>query len=80
MDFTLDQLKIGQSGFVTAILGEGASLSRLMEMGMVSGSEVRLERVSPFGCPMAVRIKGTSIAIRRQDAMNISLSLQPQTA
>ena len=80
MESTLDKLKAGQSGLVTTILGDGGTLSRLMEMGMVSGSTIKLERVSPFGCPLAVRVKGTSVAIRKQDAMNISLVLDPQPA
>jgi len=80
MESTLDKLKAGQSGLVTSIMGDGSTLSRLMEMGMVSGSIVKLERVSPFGCPLAVRVKGTSIAVRKQDAMNISLTLEPQPA
>ncbi|MCA9413361.1 MAG: ferrous iron transport protein A [Candidatus Omnitrophica bacterium] len=80
MEATLDKLKAGQSGLITAILEDGGTLSRLMEMGMVSGSIVKLERVSPFGCPLAVRVKGTSVAIRRQDAQCISLMLEPQPA
>ncbi|MCA9425030.1 MAG: ferrous iron transport protein A, partial [Candidatus Omnitrophica bacterium] len=56
MEATLDKLKAGQSGLITAILEDGGTLSRLMEMGMVSGSIVKLERVSPFGCPLAVRV------------------------
>ena len=80
MESTLDKLNAGQSGLVTAIVGDGGTLSRLMEMGLVSGTKVKMERVSPFGCPLAVRIKGTSVAIRKQDAMNVSLVLEPQAA
>jgi Fe2+ transport system protein FeoA len=39
-----------------------------------------VERTSPFGCPIAIRLKGTMIAIRKEDARNITLFLQPQTA
>jgi Fe2+ transport system protein FeoA len=73
MTLTLDQMPIGGTGKVTSVTGGGESLTRLMEMGLVRGSVVRLERTSPFGSPLAIRLKGTSIAIRLSDARQITL-------
>jgi ferrous iron transport protein A len=80
MKMTLDQLPIGQIAQVADVSALSESLTRLMEMGLVSGSHVCVERTSPFGCPIAIRLKGTMIAIRKEDARYITLFLQPQTA
>ena len=80
MALTLDQLPVGVSARVREIVEATDSLTRLMEMGLVAGSTVRIERTSPFGCPLAIRLKGSSIAIRRQDARQIFLAPLPETA
>ena len=80
MNLTLDQLPIGKTAHVADVNGASESLTRLMEMGLVCGSMVKVERTSPFGCPIAIRLKGTTIAIRKEDARNVTLFLQPQTA
>jgi ferrous iron transport protein A len=78
MPMTLDQLPLGETALVENIDSASDTLSQLMEMGLVRGCRVMVERVSPFGCPMAIRLKGSSIAIRRQDAERIFLAV-PQT-
>ncbi|GMV64280.1 MAG: FeoA domain-containing protein [Candidatus Omnitrophica bacterium] len=77
MKLTLDKLPVGTIGRVMNVNGGGDSITRLMEMGLVAGSLVKVERVSPLGCPMAIRLKGTSIAIRRLDAQEVLLEPSP---
>ena len=77
MGISLDNLPIGKVGKVLKVNGMGDSITRLMEMGLVAGSLVKMERISPFGCPIAIRLKGSYIAIRRLDAQEILLELQP---
>jgi ferrous iron transport protein A len=46
--------------------------SRLLELGFVEGAEVRVLHEGPIGRdPIAVRINGTTIALRRREAMAI---------
>ena len=77
MGLTLDKLPTGKMGKVLNVNGAGDSITRLMEMGLVVGSTVKVERISPFGCPIAIRLKGTYIAIRRLDAQEILLEPEP---
>jgi len=77
MGISLDKLPIGKVGKVLKINGAGDSITRLMEMGLVTGSFIKVERISPFGCPIAIRLKGSYIAIRRRDAQEILLEPQP---
>ncbi len=46
--------------------------SRLIELGFVEGAEVRILHEGPIGRdPIAVRVNGTTIALRRREAMAI---------
>ena len=49
---------------------EGSDISaRLMEMGLLEGSEVEVVHYAPFGGdPIAVRVRGALIALRRNEA------------
>jgi ferrous iron transport protein A len=45
---------------------------RLLEMGLLVGSEVEVVHEAPFwGDPIAVRVRGTLIAMRRSEANQI---------
>lgn len=41
---------------------------RMMEMGMTCGSEIEIAHEAPFGGAIAVRCRGTLIAVRKSDA------------
>ena len=46
--------------------------SRLLELGFVEGAEIKVLHEGPIGGdPIAVRINGTTIALRRREAMAI---------
>jgi Fe2+ transport system protein FeoA len=44
-------------------------------MGLVSGSEIEVERVAPLGDPMQVRIKGYHLTLRKEEAANIQVEV-----
>ena len=53
---------------------------RLLDLGFVPGTEVVAETKSPGGDPVAYRIRGTLIAVRREQASLIRIShLSPAT-
>jgi len=43
----------------------------LLDFGMVPGSRVSCEYASPFGSPIAYRVRGTTIGLRHSQAMEI---------
>jgi DtxR family Mn-dependent transcriptional regulator len=46
----------------------GAERRRLLDLGFVAGTAVEVEMVSPAGDPTAYRVRGTVIALRREQA------------
>lgn len=68
MHTTLGQLHPGQTGHVTAVHAEGETGRRLREMGLVPGADIRMEGRAPLLDPVAVRLGGVKLALRRQEA------------
>ena len=70
---TLNDLKVGQSGVITAVGGEGALRLRLLDMGLIPKTRVRVQKVAPMGDPIQIQIRGYELTIRREDAQQIEL-------
>ena len=61
-------LEPGQQAIVTAVSAHGAVRQRLLDMGLLRRARVSVARYAPFGDPVWVRIGGTQLALRRQEA------------
>ena len=70
---TLNDLEIGQSGIITAVGGEGALRLRLLDMGLIPKTRVRVQKVAPMGDPIQIQIRGYELTIRREDAQRIEI-------
>ena len=68
---SLKDIPVGGSARVVNILTIGANRRRLLDLGLVPGSRVKVIRRSPAGNPTAYLIKGTLIALRNEDARQI---------
>ena len=55
-------------GFLTIDVGIA---DRLVEMGFDEGAEVEILHLAPLGDPIAVRVDGTTVALRRALASRI---------
>ncbi len=74
----LHELKVGQHGTIVGVGGEGAIKRRMMDMGLVPGTVVRVVRVAPLGDPIEFRIKGYSLSLRRSEARNVTVELRAE--
>ncbi len=70
---TLDQLPVGCSATVKALSFAGSKRRRMLDLGFVPGSPVSALQASPWGDPVAYAVRGAVIALRRQDAKQISI-------
>lgn len=70
---TLDDLKIGQSGTIRQVGGEGALRLRFLDMGLIPGTKVQLQKIAPMGDPIQIYLRGYELTIRREDARKIEL-------
>jgi DtxR family Mn-dependent transcriptional regulator len=67
---TLLDLRPGETGVVVDVSPacQGSQRRRLLDLGVVKGTEIRPELVSAAGDPVAYRIRGALIALRREQA------------
>ena len=74
---TLDKLRLGQEAVITAVGGEGALRCRLLDMGLIPKTKVRIEKVAPLGDPLELRVRGYSLSLRKEDAGKIEVEVAP---
>lgn len=70
---TLDNLNVGQKGKVKTIAASSNIKRRLLDMGIVPGAEVRIEKVAPLGDPIDIVVKGYHLSLRRDEASAITM-------
>ena len=68
MEKLLSEFKIGESGVIKIVNGEGAMRRRLFEMGVTPGAVVTLRRKAPFGDPLEIRLRGYELTLRKTEA------------
>jgi Fe2+ transport system protein FeoA len=68
---SLAELKPREKGRVVKVGGKGSGRRRIIDMGLVSGAEIEMERVAPLGDPIEVKVKGYHLSLRKEDAANI---------
>ncbi|MDI7260067.1 MAG: DtxR family transcriptional regulator [Thermodesulfobacteriota bacterium] len=73
-DLTLKDLKPGERGKVIKIKGKGELKKRLLDMGIVPGAEIKLEKVAPLGDPIDILIKGYHLSLRKDEAKDILIN------
>ena len=69
----LAELKPGESARITDVGGEGDSLRRLMDLGLIRGTAVEVVRTAPLGDPIEVRLRGFMLTLRRAEAEHITV-------
>ena len=75
MKTTLDAMKAGQEGIVTQVKGEGVLRCRLLDMGLIPKTKVRVIKFAPLGDPMEIALRGYDLTIRKGDASMIEVEV-----
>ena len=70
---TLKDLKVGSSGVIRAVGGEGILRCRLLDMGLIPRTRVTVVKIAPMGDPMELQLRGYVLTLRREDARSIEI-------
>ena len=73
MNLSNNELKIEEIGVVYRIMGEETIKRRLLDLGLIEGTNIKPVLISPSGDPRAFEFRGSLIAIRKEDAENIKV-------
>jgi len=72
MERNLSELKVGEEGRILRIKsGIGALKTKLLDMGAIPGTVVKVEKVAPLGDPIDILILGYHLSLRREEAEKI---------
>ena len=64
----LSSLEPGQKGIVVRVAGPPDLRRRLMDMGLVGGTEVVVVRKAPLADPIEYEVRGYNLSLRRREA------------
>ena len=67
----LEDVLPGAEATVSDVSGSTSLRKRLLEMGFVAGTRVRVVRFAPLGDPMEIVLHGYHISLRRSEARAI---------
>jgi Fe2+ transport system protein FeoA len=76
----LDAVPVGRAATVVSVECERPTARRLMELGLLPGTRVEVVRVAPMGCPLELRVRDSSLSIRRVDAARVAVRVLPAEA
>ena len=72
----LDEFKIGETGLIKKVEGEGRLRRRLFDMGVTPGATVYLRKKAPLGDPLEVTIRGYELTLRKSEACLVVLEVK----
>jgi Fe2+ transport system protein FeoA len=72
---TLDQLEANASATVVSLSSTGLERCRMLDLGIVPGTRVEVVMKSPLGDPVAYRVRGATVALRRDQARAIQITV-----
>jgi ferrous iron transport protein A len=73
----LAKVKPGQRCRITKIGAIGAMKRRLMDMGVLAGEEVQVEKIAPLGDPIEITVKNYRLSLRKSEAAGIAVEVAP---
>ncbi|MEY4093608.1 MAG: hypothetical protein RLZZ53_807 [Acidobacteriota bacterium] len=69
----LSRLPVGATAVVARVSGARTTVRRLLEMGLVPGTAVTVQREAPLGDPIELRVRNYALSIRRAEAHGIEI-------
>lgn len=77
MQKKLSELEPGEKGIIVKVQGSGALRRRLLDMGLIRGTEIEMVRKSPLGDPLEFLVKGYNLSLRKKECENVYVEVKP---
>ena len=69
----LSEMKENQTAIIVRVGGNGALRRRILEMGILKGSEIYVEKYAPLKDPIELIVKGYHVSLRVEEASQITV-------
>ncbi len=74
----LSNLIPGQQGKILKLDSSiGPIRRRLMDMGVIPGETVKVEKIAPMGDPIEITVKSYNLSLRKNEAKGIQIEVLP---
>lgn len=70
---SLAALRAGECGRVQSSAMDHPASQRLLAMGLLPGTDVRVVQVAPLGDPVEIEFRGMRLSLRKADAEAVSV-------
>jgi len=70
---TLAELAVGDEGCVAEVQGDDDIAVRILEMGLIPGTDVRVLGTAPWGDPLELDVRGYRLSLRKAEAARVVL-------
>lgn len=70
---TLSTMPLHKDAVITKVGGEGLLRCRLLDMGLIPKTKIRVCHVAPLGDPIEIRIRDYTLTLRKEDADKIEV-------
>lgn len=69
----LSEMREGQTGIIVRIGGNSSLRRRILEMGLLKGCEIYVEKYAPLKDPIELIVKGCHLSLRVEEAAQIAV-------
>lgn len=76
MNKVLSDLLPGERGIVKKILGDSMIKRRIVDMGVVGGTVIEVQKFAPLGDPIEVKVRGFNLSLRKNEAEMIEVEIE----
>ncbi len=67
-EVNMRNMRVGQRGLVSTVRAEGQLGRRIRDLGLVSGTEIKIVGRAPLYDPVALRLNGYTLTLRNREA------------
>jgi len=78
MRINLRQMSDNQAGTIVAIKVAGDLGRRIRDMGMVPGTDIKIQGRAPLYDPVALRVRGATLTLRNNEADYIEVEVEEE--
>jgi ferrous iron transport protein A len=76
MRIPMRKMQDNQSGVIRAVRADGELGRRIRDMGLVPGTEIRIQGRAPLNDPVALRLMGFTLTLRNNEADFIEVEIE----
>lgn len=77
---TLNKLEVGKTAVIRSVGGKGELRLRLLDMGLIPHTRVKMQKIAPMGDPLEIQVRGYELTLRAEDAASIEIEPEEEEA